>query len=166
MKVINLETGHEFEWTKETFLNRIYLMKEMYQNYESEETWDVPPVSYISINQFLICYSHPIIFIKEKDPFFEDPDTECLIGCAQVFLQVKKISQMCKFWMIEQITLQPLAYLVEVKEQLSIVDFRGTEVGIINTEIVPCNAQGKEYSEVINGVQIRYFDTNHKFAER
>lgn len=44
MKVINLETGHEFEWTKETFLNRLYLMKEMYQNYESEDTWEVPLV--------------------------------------------------------------------------------------------------------------------------
>ena len=40
--------------------------------------------------------------------------------------------------------------MVEIKEQLSIVDFRGTEVGMINVEINPCSAQGKEYSEVTN----------------
>ena len=27
------------------------------------------------------------------------------------------------------------------------MDYRGTEVGIINVEIVPCSPQGKEYSE-------------------
>lgn len=63
VKVINLETGHEFEWTKETFLNRLYLMKEMYQNYESEDMWDVPPVSF----RFQIPFInplHPILFSK------------------------------------------------------------------------------------------------------
>jgi hypothetical protein len=41
----NIETGQEFEWPKEVFLNRLYVMKEMYQNYESgEEEWDLTPV--------------------------------------------------------------------------------------------------------------------------
>lgn len=107
MKVVNVETGLEFEWPKGKFLDRLYLMKEMYQNYESGEEWDVP---------------------LEKDPFYEDPGTECLIGSTQVFLQ-------------------PLAYLVEVKEQPELIDYRRTEVGIVNVEIIPCNAAGKEYSE-------------------
>lgn len=38
--------------------------------------------------------------------------------------------------------------MVEIKEQLSIVDFRGTEVGMINAEIIPCSSQSKEYTEV------------------
>ncbi len=41
----NLENGTEFIWAKEKFLNRLYLMKEMYNNYEEEEDdWDLPEV--------------------------------------------------------------------------------------------------------------------------
>jgi len=41
----NLENGTEFIWPKEKFLNRLYLMKEMYNNYEEEEDdWDLPEV--------------------------------------------------------------------------------------------------------------------------
>ena len=39
----NLENGTEFVWPKEKFLNRLYLMKEMYNNYEEEDDdWDLP----------------------------------------------------------------------------------------------------------------------------
>ncbi len=42
----NLENGTEFIWPKEKFLNRLYLMKEMYNNYEEEEDdWDLPEAS-------------------------------------------------------------------------------------------------------------------------
>ncbi|XP_076366810.1 kinesin-like protein KIF28 isoform X1 [Tachypleus tridentatus] len=107
VKMRNLENKLEFEWPKDVFLNRLYVMKEMYQNYESGEEWDLP---------------------KERDPFIEDINTEVRIGNVQVFLQ-------------------PLAYMVEQKEQLEITDFKGTEVGIMNVEVVPCTETGKEYSE-------------------
>ena len=56
MKKKNLENGTEFIWPKEKFLNRLYLMKEMYNNYEEEEEdWDLP---------------------EDKDPFQEDVNTE------------------------------------------------------------------------------------------
>ena len=42
----NLENGTEFIWPKEKFLNRLYLMKEMYNNYEEEDDdSDLPEVS-------------------------------------------------------------------------------------------------------------------------
>ena len=42
----NLENGTEFIWPKEKFLNRLYLMKEMYNNYEEEDDdWDMPEVN-------------------------------------------------------------------------------------------------------------------------
>lgn len=107
VKVVNVETGLEFEWPKGKFLDRLYLMKEMYQNYESGDEWDVA---------------------LEKDPFYEDPSTDCLIGSAQVFLQ-------------------PMAYLVEIKEQSELIDYRQAEVGIVNVEILPCSPTGKEYTE-------------------
>ena len=46
MKMKNLENGTEFIWPKEKFLNRLYLMKEMYNNYEEEDDdWDLPEVN-------------------------------------------------------------------------------------------------------------------------
>ena len=81
----NLENGTEFVWPKEKFLNRLYLMKEMYNNYEEEEgDWDLP---------------------EERDPFQEDINQEITIGTVQVFLQ-------------------PIAYMVEMKEQLNVTDMK------------------------------------------
>ena len=46
IKLRNVSSALEFEWTKEKFLNRLYLMKEMYQNYENrEDASDLPAVS-------------------------------------------------------------------------------------------------------------------------
>jgi hypothetical protein len=67
VKVVNVETGTEHEWSKEKFLDRLYLMREMYQNFEHDEDWEVP---------------------LEKDPFYEDPSLDAFIGSAQLFLQV------------------------------------------------------------------------------
>lgn len=50
---------------------------------------------------------------------------ECIIGTAQLYLQ-------------------PLAYLVEVHEQLSVSDYAGREVGILNLEALPCHADTGE----------------------
>ncbi|XP_074602251.1 kinesin-like protein KIF28 [Brevipalpus obovatus] len=109
VKYINLETEQEFLWTKEKFFNRLYIMKEIYQNHEDgEENWNPSP---------------------DRDPFYEDPRTEVLIGITQVFLQ-------------------PLAFQVELKEQLEVTDYKGVEVGIINVEIVPCSADGRELDEM------------------
>ncbi|XP_075749316.1 kinesin-like protein KIF28 [Rhipicephalus microplus] len=65
---------------------------------------------------------------EERDPFLEDPNTEVRIGTVQVYLQ-------------------PLAYMVDLKEQLEIINFKGEEVGIINVEMVPCSETGHEYTE-------------------
>jgi len=65
VKMKNLEQGTEFIWPREKFLNRLFMMKEMYSNYEDEDDWDVP---------------------KEKDPF-EEENREVMIGSVNVFLQ-------------------------------------------------------------------------------
>ncbi|OTF79906.1 kinesin-like protein KLP6-like protein, partial [Euroglyphus maynei] len=106
--VINSNTGQEFLWSKEKFLDRMYFMKQMYHYYETgEEEWDVP---------------------LEEDPFTENLDAECLIGTAQLYLQ-------------------PLAFMIEIKEHLSINDYTGQEIGVINVEIIPCDENGQEYGE-------------------
>ena len=76
-------------WDSNTFINRKFLMQEMYQNYVANEDWDLP---------------------KEKDPFWEDPNIPVHIGGVFVYLQ-------------------SLAYLVEVEENFSVRDYKGTEQG-------------------------------------
>ncbi|KAJ7319512.1 hypothetical protein OS493_035822 [Desmophyllum pertusum] len=57
----------EWIWDRNKFVNRTYLMKEMFQNYfEGEEDWDVP---------------------EEQDPFWEPDDAEVYIGSVQCYLQ-------------------------------------------------------------------------------
>jgi hypothetical protein len=59
----NLENGTEFIWPKEKFLNRLYLMKEMYNNYEEEEDdWDLPEVFNLIWGQ---CYKRNFVFKKD-----------------------------------------------------------------------------------------------------
>ncbi|CAN8014787.1 unnamed protein product, partial [Ixodes persulcatus] len=68
---------------------------------------------------------------EERDPFLEDPYSEVRIGTVQVYLQ-------------------PLAYMVELKEQLEIINFKGEDAGILNVEMIPCSETGREYSEEDN----------------
>lgn len=49
VKVRNLRSGQEFDWTKEKFLSREYVMKEMYLNFENGLPWEVAEVCVIII---------------------------------------------------------------------------------------------------------------------
>ena len=63
----NLENGTEFIWPKEKFLNRLYLMKEMYNNYEEEDDdWDLPEVTKHHKTN-IICFSECIIEKGERN---------------------------------------------------------------------------------------------------
>ena len=66
MKVKQLETGFEWFWSREKFVNRKFVMDEMYEDFQEGEDWQVAP---------------------ERDPFVESPDTECLIGTVEIYLQ-------------------------------------------------------------------------------
>ena len=52
------------------------------------------------------------LFLKDKDPFWDPPDLEKLIGTTQVLLQ-------------------PLAYNIELAENLAISDYKGKDQGEI-----------------------------------
>lgn len=41
----HLETDHYWLWSRNKFVNRKYLMQEMYQNYVESEAWEVPEVT-------------------------------------------------------------------------------------------------------------------------
>ncbi|XP_064648285.1 kinesin-like protein KIF28P isoform X2 [Lineus longissimus] len=66
VKMVNMETGNEWMWDRIKFINRKYLMQEMYQNYVQGGEWDVP---------------------RDQDPFWEPVDTDLLIGSVHVYLQ-------------------------------------------------------------------------------
>ncbi|XP_071502786.1 kinesin-like protein KIF28P [Diadema antillarum] len=99
----NVDNENEFLWSRNKFLNRKYLMQEMYQNFtDGDKYWDVE---------------------QDRDPFWEPPDTEVMIGCVHVYLQ-------------------SLGYLIEIEELLGIGDFRGMEQGLLQVDIRPCNPDG------------------------
>ena len=56
IRVINLETKHEWIWSRQKFLNRKFVMQEMYDNFQEGEEWDLPPVS--RYNLFCLCASY------------------------------------------------------------------------------------------------------------
>ena len=47
---------------------------------------------------------------------------------------------------------KPLAYMVPVKGDFDILNFRSKNAGSLGVEIIPCNAQGKPYTEKDNVV--------------
>ncbi|VDM80149.1 unnamed protein product [Strongylus vulgaris] len=91
-------------WEKARFMNRYYGMQEMYENKQDGEEWNMP---------------------KDRDPFYEAPDSKGFLGSAIVFLQ-------------------PLAYLMDSEETYPIVDFTGEELGELSVQLSPCNSSGKE----------------------
>ncbi|XP_072041898.1 kinesin-like protein KIF28P [Amphiura filiformis] len=104
----NIDNDNEFLWNRNKFLNRKYLMQEMYQNFvDGDKDWDKE---------------------KDKDPFWEPPDTEVLIGCVHVYLQ-------------------SLAYLIEIEELLGVTDYRGMEQGLVKIDIFPCADDGSELQD-------------------
>ena len=52
-----------------------------------------------------------------------------------------------KLNIIYVIFFQPIAYMVEMKEQLDVTDVKGNKIGVMNVEIAPCNDKGREYTE-------------------
>ncbi|KAL4221955.1 hypothetical protein ACF0H5_018006 [Mactra antiquata] len=68
VKMIALDgSGNDWLWDRNKFINRKYMMQEMYQNYvEGDQDWDVP---------------------QDRDPFWEPADAEKMIGCTHVLLQ-------------------------------------------------------------------------------
>ncbi|KIH56688.1 hypothetical protein ANCDUO_13130, partial [Ancylostoma duodenale] len=104
VSVHNLTEDTRFMWEKARFMNRYYGMQEMYENKQDGEEWNMP---------------------KDRDPFYEAPDSKSLLGSAIIFLQ-------------------PLAYLMDSEETYPIVDFTGEELGELSVLLTPCNSSGKE----------------------
>jgi len=66
VKVHDFDRGVSWMWSKTTFLNRKYMMQEMYQNYmDDDQDWDLP---------------------QDKDPFWE-PIQHQVVGSAFLYLE-------------------------------------------------------------------------------
>ncbi|XP_078581839.1 kinesin-like protein KIF28 isoform X1 [Branchiostoma floridae x Branchiostoma japonicum] len=66
VKMRNVELGLEYLWTKAKFMNRKYLMDEMYESFSDGEDINWP---------------------DERDPFTEPPDHEEMIGALHIYLE-------------------------------------------------------------------------------
>ncbi|CAI4230337.1 unnamed protein product [Auanema sp. JU1783] len=104
IKVQNHLDDTQFLWEKSRFINRYYGMQEMYEFMVDGEEWNVE---------------------KERDPFYEPPDSLAFIGSSVVFLQ-------------------SLAYLIDSQESFPIVDFSGIEMGQLTVSLTPCSISGRE----------------------
>ncbi|CAI5444067.1 unnamed protein product [Caenorhabditis angaria] len=105
IKVHNISEDTYFIWEKSRFMNRYYGMQEMYEaKIDGSDDWNMP---------------------KERDPFYEPPDSPVFIASCVVFLQ-------------------SLAYLIDVEEQFPIVDLSGQEIGLLTVGLSPCSTNGKE----------------------
>lgn len=62
----DLQSGAEYLWSRTKFINRKFVMQDMFENYEDGDDWQLP---------------------DEKDPFTESADAESLIGCVEVSMQ-------------------------------------------------------------------------------
>lgn len=45
VRVTDIETDLQWMWPKDKFLNRKFVMQEMFQKFEDDEDWKVPAVS-------------------------------------------------------------------------------------------------------------------------
>lgn len=66
VKMTQVDTKHEWMWSRRRFLDRRCIMAEMYDNYEDGDEWDLP---------------------QDKDPFYDDPKADFHIGSVKVWLQ-------------------------------------------------------------------------------
>ncbi|KAL3831683.1 hypothetical protein ACJMK2_023406 [Sinanodonta woodiana] len=67
VKMTDKETGNDWTWGREKFINRKFIMQEMYQNFlDDDKNWDLP---------------------QDRDPFWEPDDMEKLIGSSMFILQ-------------------------------------------------------------------------------
>ena len=93
MKVTQLDTGYIWFWTKEKFINRKYVMCEMYEDFQNGEDWQVP---------------------HERDPFIESADTDCLIGVSEVYIK-------CISFMVRIIVLKHIFYFYSYRSCFDIL---------------------------------------------
>jgi hypothetical protein len=133
--VKNFATNLEWTWTKEKFMSRKLEMTEMHLDFKEDGK--------INKDKFKVClqltesfqnylfYFELLITYKSYDPFNESPDTPTQVGTAVVFPK-------------------SFAYLISQKVDAKIIDFRGKEVGLLNIEIHPCQADGKLITEKDN----------------
>uniref|UniRef100_A0A1I8A2J7 Kinesin-like protein n=1 Tax=Steinernema glaseri TaxID=37863 RepID=A0A1I8A2J7_9BILA len=105
IKVHNEHEDTTFFWDKNRFTNRYYGMQEMYQNYAEGDThWNMS---------------------SDRDPFYEPPEAEVIVGYVNVYLQ-------------------SLAYMIELEDTFRIFDFQDSDMGQLSIAIVPCTVSGKD----------------------
>ncbi|XP_053515525.1 kinesin-like protein KIF28P [Artibeus jamaicensis] len=106
VKVTNQRTHEVWVWSKAKFINRKFLMEELYQRFLDGEDSCVA---------------------QEDDPFW-DPMEAVHLGSAHVWLQ-------------------PLAYCMELEEQVAFLGCDGLEEALLHIHVRPCSPTGRACGE-------------------
>ncbi|XP_036925413.1 kinesin-like protein KIF28P [Sturnira hondurensis] len=106
VKVTNQRTHEVWVWSKAKFINRKFLMEELYQRFLDGEDSHVA---------------------QEDDPFW-DPVEAVHLGSAHVWLQ-------------------PLAYRMELEEQVAFLGCDGREEAVLHVHVRPCSPTGRAWGE-------------------
>ncbi|XP_028258078.1 kinesin-like protein KIF28P [Parambassis ranga] len=105
-------------WSKAKFINRKFLMEEVYQQHQAEQSED---------NESTAEGPMAVALPRDKDPFW-DPVEPLLLGTAHLWLQ-------------------SLAFRIPLEEQLEVLGSEGTEEAILQAQLVPCTSTGLPLGE-------------------
>ncbi|KAF6041292.1 hypothetical protein EB796_000454 [Bugula neritina] len=107
IKMMDQNTGNVYMWGTEKFVKRQGVMMDQYGRYISEG------------EHVLNEYS------ELEDPYYEPPETECLLGIAVI-------------------PLLALSMMVPYKDTLVMLNYEAERVGSLEVQITPCDAEGNE----------------------
>ena len=71
------------------------------------------------------------VLFQEKDPFWEPPDTEVIMGVVSVPLNY--LSHMLDF----------------TEEPLTVIDYRAKQAGFLKVDLIPCDQKGRENRDMV-----------------
>ena len=146
VQVKDLASGNLWLWERGKFMNRRYIMQEMYQQFiDDDQSWKDIKKEDVSFGKdenlfenllfWKICtgiLSLPSTISCRKtlhiqDPFWDEVE-DYAIGSSSAFLQ-------------------SLSYGLDFEDKLALTDHRGTEQGQLSIVLTPCEKNGKPLGE-------------------
>ena len=119
----DLNTGNLWMWERGKFMNRRFMMQEMYTKYlEENDDW-----KNIKTDEVIHLKGQKVNFNYKQDPFW-DPPEDIVVGSASAFLQ-------------------SLSYGLDFEDSLMLTDHRGNDQGSLSVVLTPCNKAGKSLGD-------------------
>ncbi|XP_063040301.1 kinesin-like protein KIF28P [Engraulis encrasicolus] len=125
VRVTSLENKQVWMWSKVKFINRKFLMEEVYQQHQMTATSGSSTSGGGGRNQGGVGDRLPLP--RDRDPFW-DPLEPLHLGSAHLWLQ-------------------SLAFRIPLEEQVEVLGSEGTEEAILQAQLLPCSPMGLPLGE-------------------